>query len=346
MATLAPSRAVPDVIPKIRRRRLAQWLPMVFTSLALVHPLAGLLAGLDWRADLLTHFQEPALAITLIALAAAIRRYRRLAGALAVIAVVQAAPLFRYSGANPVPPAPGAPERLRVLMANVLADNGNHQYLRDLIRREQPDVVGLVEITVGWIKGLDDVRRDYPYRMELPIGPQGLALWFRRPPRVLDSPELLTHEGNAVLHAVLDFAGRPRHIWLVHPPNPLGERGRRVSNGDLAALAARVDATGGSQLVIGDLNRTDGSPHFREFLRVSGLRDSRLGFGKQPSWPSWSPYRIAIDHAFLTADLAVAARRLGPNIGSDHQPLILELAPAANQAASPNSWDTGSSSSR
>src|SRR5262249_38286126 len=84
-----------------------------------------------------------------------------------------------------------------------------------------------------------------------------------------------------------------------------------------------------------DLNTTAGSPHFAEFLRVSGLRDSRFGFGPQPSWPTWSPLRLTIDHAFLSADLAVAGRRPGPDIGSDHYPLILDLAPAAETAAPP-----------
>ncbi|HEV3121596.1 MAG TPA: endonuclease/exonuclease/phosphatase family protein, partial [Isosphaeraceae bacterium] len=145
--------------------------------------------------------------------------------------------------------------------------------------------------------------------------------------------EVLSPPGNPVAHATMLLGGKVRHLWLVHPSNPLSERGRHSSNGELAALAGRIRSTPGSHVVFGDLNRTDGSPFFQDFERVSGLRDSRLGFGRQASWPVWSPYQIAIDHAFVSPDLAVTDRRLGPKIGSDHRPLLLEVAPASPASA-------------
>src|SRR5262249_6462450 len=108
----------------------------------------------------------------------------------------------------------------------------------------------------------------------------------------------------------------------------------------LAALGERARDAGGSRIIIGDLNSTDGSAHFRDLLRVSGLRDSRLGFGRQPSWPTMGFYRIAIDHALVSDDLAVVDRRPGPNVGSDHFPLILDLAPAAPPPAGAASAET------
>jgi len=300
---------------------------------ALVHPLAYLLARYEWHADLLTHFQEPALVVTLIAIASTVWRQRKLALALAVLAVWQTTPLLRYEGANPVPPDRFAADRLRVLMSNVEVDNEDPTRLAELIVRERPDIVGLVEVSEAWLAGLAEVREQFPYRIESPAGASGLALWFRQPPLATSPAERLVSGGWPVLRATFEFAGRPHELWLVHPASPLRHQRRRAGNPELDALAARVRQAGGSELVVGDLNCTDGSPHFGDFLRVSGLRDGRLGFGRQPSWPTWSPYRIAIDHAFLSPDLAVVSRRLGPDIGSDHRPLILEVAPAAGTAA-------------
>jgi endonuclease/exonuclease/phosphatase family metal-dependent hydrolase len=133
-----------------------------------------------------------------------------------------------------------------------------------------------------------------------------------------------------VLEAEVELAGRPLRIWLVHPPNPLSRLGRARGGDEINALAERIGSSDGDRLVFGDMNRTDGSPYFGDFLRKTGLRDSRLGFGRQASWPAWSPYKIAIDHAFVSTDLAVTSRRLGPAIGSDHLPLVIELAPAAS----------------
>jgi endonuclease/exonuclease/phosphatase (EEP) superfamily protein YafD len=136
--------------------------------------------------------------------------------------------------------------------------------------------------------------------------------------------------GNPVLCVPIRYAGRETRLWLVHPPNPLFEG--EVTNQDLLALGARIGEWRGSQIVFGDLNRTDASPFFEDFRRATGLRDTRYGFGIQPSWPAWSPYRIAIDHAFLSADLAVVNRRLGPSIGSDHLPLLLDVGSASADA--------------
>ncbi len=113
---------------------------------------------------------------------------------------------------------------------------------------------------------------------------------------------------------------------------------------ELDGLAAEIAEVSGSRIVVGDMNTTDASPHFADFLRTTRLRDSRLGFGRQASWPSWSPYRIAIDHAFLSNDLAVVRRKLLPPNGSDHFALLVELAPAAAMAASTGSTSSAASS--
>ena len=259
---------------------------------------------------------------------------RRLALGLALLASFQVVPLVRYTGANPVAADPTSPDRLRVLMANVLYENDRYDELRDLIRTEKPDVIGLVEYTPAWRSGLADVRDEYPYRVEFPARASGLALWFRKAPRTIDPPEWLVPGRNPVIHATFDFAGRERHLWVVHPTSPFKHRRRRAGNPELDAIALRVREAGGSRVVVGDMNSTDGSAHFRDFLRVSGLRDSRRGFGRQGSWPSDWPYRISIDHAFLSVDLAAVDRRLGFLSGSDHFALIVDLAPAAATNAS------------
>jgi len=299
---------------------------------ALAQPAAGLLARWDWRADLLTHFQEPALAATLLAVAALACRHRRLAAALGLLAIGQAWGLARVEGPNPVPAGPGAPGNVRVLMANVHAENRDPGRMLGLIRRERPDVVGIVEYTGRWADALaGELRREYPHRAEAPGGHAGLALWFREPPIGVEWAAPVPG-GRPWLHATLRIGGRPAHLWLVHPTNPVNRRGRLPGNPELAELAARAAIEQGPRVMIGDFNCTDGSPHFADFLGRSGLRDSRPGFGRQASWPTWSPYRIAIDHAFLSPDLAVVGRRLGPDIGSDHRPVILDVAPAPASA--------------
>lgn len=303
---------------------------------ALVYPAAWLGARFAWPLELLTHLKEPALAVTLAAIAVLARRRPRVAVALTCLAILQAAPLFRFSGKNPVPPDPQSRERLRILVANVLWSNTRHDALARLIRAERPDVVGLVEVTEDWLIGLASVRSEYPYRMEAPAGATGLALWFREPPLDLDPPRPPMPWAWPLIHARFTFAGVPRHLWLIHPSPPMVRHRLR----ELDALAEEVGRTPGSRIVAGDMNCSEGSPQFADFLSASGLRDTRLGFGRQPSWPVGLPYRIAIDHAFVSEDLAVIERRLGPRIGSDHAPVILELAPAGARGEGDSRSDT------
>jgi endonuclease/exonuclease/phosphatase (EEP) superfamily protein YafD len=299
-------------------------------ALALIHPLATLLARFEWRADLLTHFTVPALAVTVVVAAVLIRRHPRTALALGCLALWQGMPLWRYSGSNPVRADERAAARLRLLMVNVLTENTRYADVTALIRRERPNIIGLIEVTPAWIAALSEVRAAYPYGIESPTGTDGLVLWFRERPERIDPPERPLPGGSAFIHAEFCFAGRMRQLWLVHPTMPFV----RKNLPELPALGALVGRTPGSRIVIGDFNTTEGSPWFGDFVRATGLRDTRLGFGRQPSWPADIPYRITLEHALVSADLAVVARRLGPEIGSDHFPLILELAPAEGQASS------------
>ena len=303
-------------------------------ALALVHPLSVALARLDWRADLLAHFREPALALSLVGAMVLARASRAGSVVLAALTLWQAGNLATCYAPNPVPPDPQATARLRLVVANVLVDNPDRQGLIDLVRRERPDVLGLVEASRAWLAGLSPIQAEYPWRYDFPAQDDGsgLALWLKQRPRLVERIDPLTTGGNPVVHAVLDLDGRAVHLWLVHFVSPLERPEVLPAGREFEALADLVGLDRGAKLVVGDFNSTDGSPHFARFLSRSGLRDSRIGFGRQGSWPAGSPYRIAIDHAFLSPELAVARRALGGRIGSDHLPLLLEVAPAARLA--------------
>ncbi len=318
-------QTVPAEVSVQVRPRWRRTLEIAVIAASLVHPIATALGRYDWRIDLFTHFQWAALLTTVFAVALLLRHRPRMALALAVLAAFQVFPLVRYSGANPVKADPQSKARLRILMANVLCKNERYEELVEIIRRERPDVIGLVEYGHNWVQGLEEVKREYPHRLESPGEAKGVSLWFREAPASIEPPDVPLPRGWPFLHATFEFGGHLRHLWLIHPSSPF----HRQELPELPALARRIKDVPGSQIVIGDMNSSDGSPLFWDFLAVTGLRDSRLGFGRQVSWPLWFFYRIPIDHAFVSGDLAVVDRRLGPDFGSDHAPLVLDLAPAA-----------------
>jgi endonuclease/exonuclease/phosphatase family metal-dependent hydrolase len=79
-------------------------------------------------------------------------------------------------------------------------------------------------------------------------------------------------------------------------------------------------------IVMGDLNMSMWSPYYRKFIDRAKLRNTRQGFGIQPSWPTNLPLlQIPIDHCSITSKLKVSNNRIGKDIGSDHYPLIVDL---------------------
>jgi endonuclease/exonuclease/phosphatase (EEP) superfamily protein YafD len=83
----------------------------------------------------------------------------------------------------------------------------------------------------------------------------------------------------------------------------------------------------GAYMVVGDLNASPWSSPFRGLVSDGGLRNSQLGFGLQPSFSAKTifPLRVPIDHLLHSQDLRVTDRRLGPPMGSDHFPLVVDL---------------------
>ena len=217
--------ALPEPVPA-RPRRLVRWAATSLAGLALIYPAARQLARLDWRFDLVTHFYVAAWVASLAAVAAlALARRRRLALAFALLAAWQAGTVVRCW--LPAPGRPGASEpRLRLLVANVYKYNHDYEAIAALIRRERPDVVGFVEVLRHLAEGMErtDVRDDYPYRYYLPVGGQGLALWFRERPGGCGAASDLRAEGEPGLPGDRP-ARRPRRPALARPPAQPDRRG-------------------------------------------------------------------------------------------------------------------------
>ena len=128
-------------------------------------------------------------------------------------------------------------------------------------------------------------------------------------------------------------------IIAVHAPRPplpdaaLGEPAD-LRNGLLmlaASTARRRLAAHDHVLLIGDFNATPYSSIFRDVRAYSGLADSTVMPAEKPERPlptwlsTWSGVGLPIDNALISPGLRVVERRLGPNIQSDHRPLVLHL---------------------
>ncbi len=96
----------------------------------------------------------------------------------------------------------------------------------------------------------------------------------------------------------------------------------------LAAYLAQQAATEERPLILsGDLNSTYYAPLYRMVLQRSGLVGTRMWGGILGTWPGFlpQPLRITLDHTLVTPGIQIVNCRIGPSVGSDHKPLIIDL---------------------
>ncbi len=132
---------------------------------------------------------------------------------------------------------------------------------------------------------------------------------------------------NPSVVALIEAPGTTLRVVGTHPPAPESARSARRRDAQLDAIASFVRVGSAPTVLLGDLNTTPWGHAFRALVAESRLRDTSRGVGFQWSWPaSFWPLAMPIDHAPVSEDVRVLDRRMGPPIGSDHLPLVLDIA--------------------
>jgi endonuclease/exonuclease/phosphatase (EEP) superfamily protein YafD len=294
-------------------------------TIACVATLAGFGARLWWPLELCCHFRlQYFMALSLCSLAMAALRKKYWAVLFAGFALLNLAmiiPLYFGGG----PPAPDL-KSYRALLANVNTSNRAFGKAREFIRSSHPDIVVLLEVNDEWVKELQELLSEYPYHELRPRDDNfGMAVFSRLRPIRLEEIKI-GRLGVPSVRTELDLDGRKLTIIAVHPLPPASSEYVYYRNEALEALAGLVAAQNGNVMVLGDLNMTSWSPYFGDLLQNAGLRDSRKGYGLQTTWPSLLvPLGITLDHCLVSPGIIITNRSVGPFIGSDHLPVIVDF---------------------
>jgi endonuclease/exonuclease/phosphatase (EEP) superfamily protein YafD len=274
-------------------------------------------------------------------------RHRWLAGA--AIALVAAHLVWVLPGAvraTPLPPEALAAPRLRVMSANLLMSNPDTQGIVDEVLAENPDVLVVQELSAHWQAAFEsgEVARRLPYHLaEARETPFGVGLYSRYP---LEDAEIFDAWGTPVARATVRVRGVPVRLYDVHPLPPL--HAAWVTNWDeaLEAVRAKLErepARGGALVVAGDFNMTRHARWFERFTAL-GLRDAHEDRGRSlaTTWPNGTLLvpPIQLDHVFLSRDVACLTVREGRGRGSDHRPVLLDLA-IVSPGAQPQALNQG-----
>lgn len=218
---------------------------------------------------------------------------------------------------------------IRVMSFNLLSTNSEYSEVIDYISSADPDMVLLHEASRPWEVAIENSDLDYEV-----IRPRSDDLIFGTLVLVRGSDVTAISHGFA--------AGAPRAVsvrftppgWTetvsvlaTHPLAPTDAERADLRDAQLGYAGAWAAEQTGPFLVVGDFNATPWSWPFRRLMDQADLVNSQKGFGLQPTFPTQSNLliRVPIDHLVHSPALEVTGRHLGPAMGSDHFPIVVDL---------------------
>ncbi|ORT98080.1 endonuclease [Frankia casuarinae] len=227
--------------------------------------------------------------------------------------------------------APQGAARLRVMSANLLYYNDHADRLGAQIRAANPDVLVLVELSPLTLARVTSsgALASYRYREVHPEpGAFGAAVFSRFPLHDAAAPIV---GGAMSLRATVEVDERRRFVvYAVHTISPTTSAYTDRWRTQLDTLRAQLEHATLPVVMAGDFNATRDHRPFRRLVN-SGVRDAHdvVGGGWQPTWNSKSlilPPVLRIDHVLASPAFAVTGFEVGGDFGSDHRPVIADLA--------------------
>jgi endonuclease/exonuclease/phosphatase (EEP) superfamily protein YafD len=237
--------------------------------------------------------------------------------------------------------APAGAARLRLLTANLLSTNHRAAMLGPQIDAWRPDVVVLEEVSPRTLRGVESsgALGGYRYRV-VRLNPTenafGYAVFSRLPLADASGPWVA---GLPLGRMTVTLPGGERfRLFAVHLRAPVDRWFIRAWREQFASLAADVRASRLPVVLAGDFNATRGHRPLERLLRA-GVRDAHRATGTR-RLPTWQPrggwlgrlLAIRIDHVLASPAFAITGYYRGAYTGSDHLPVIVDLALAQRPA--------------
>lgn len=282
-------------------------------------------------------------AVTAAALAVVDRRDRRTIGALGLVVAYQTARMLPYSPLWRVQTVratdPDRARSIRLVVSNVLMTNRDGARWLRTVREADPDVVAALETDGWWAETAGALRETHPYTVTLPQDDTyGICVFSRLPIDHARVEHLVEDEVPSLFLTLRLPSGEPLRLVVLHPrpPRPDIAQDATLRDAELVLAAKRVADMPAPVIVCGDLNDVAWSATTTLFQQIASTLDPRVGRGLFSTFHAdHALLRYPLDHVFHTPDLAlVRLARLG-HVGSDHFPMLIELAlcPSADQDA-------------
>jgi len=294
--------------------------------LLLVIIFLSYLGFLTERADALSHFRlhYSVVMLVFIPLFIAFNLKKQVYVAVAILTFNTAA-AFNYP-AKPVEDISGT-KAVKLMTLNLLRSAMNEENVLMLVAREKPDIILLQEVHRYKARLLTRLKKIYPWQQHCAFQSScGVAILSRYPWQQSNSG-IKGREKLAIASA--RFGQRLANLTIasVHIRWPFFSHQKSQLN-----TAYKETASTDRPLIIaGDFNATPWSWTMKSFAYENNLR---MAGPMRATWPVFQRShrctlcipQFPIDHIFVSENIRVISKRIGPDVGSDHLPVIIEIA--------------------
>jgi endonuclease/exonuclease/phosphatase (EEP) superfamily protein YafD len=306
----------------------------VLILLALSGSWIGLLGHWHWFPDLFSHFRWQYFTLCLLAVLWSLWRKRRKIAGVSLITLGLNAWLIgsllgqtSFSVQSTI-----SQESVRVASLNVLTSNQRHGEVLEYLRSCDADLIFLMEVDDVWSSAMEPLIATHPHHLVHPQSDNfGIALFSRLPLQELRvvhefqmGPDIGPYTKPS-LTAHLQIGTRELHFYGIHPVPPAGRIAWYSRNNQLRAVAYQVAASKTPSLVMGDFNSTPWCEGMQSIREAGSLDFHSSSPPWQPTWRVTSVFAIPIDHTLSTSSLIITRRQIGPDVGSDHRPQLVEV---------------------
>jgi len=228
----------------------------------------------------------------------------------------------------------GSGNSIRVLTLNINILNNDWDKIAQSILTIKPNIATILESSIETKRQLSQRLTDLlPFVYRTTGG--GITIFSQFP---LISPQSKTFNNGTILVTSLQVEQNIVKLIAAHPSAPLHPKFFNRRNGLLKEINTYLQQQEKKSLIfLGDLNLTPWSPYYSQLLLNTGLHNTRLGFGIEPSWIEPTTYypdyinliaplvKIPIDHIFVSKDIKVSDCQTMKAANADHRMLWSDL---------------------
>jgi endonuclease/exonuclease/phosphatase (EEP) superfamily protein YafD len=316
-------------------RHLTRFVATSAVAVALFTTIVSLVSLLFpdwWITELLSHLRPFYVFVLVCCLPIVMLRYRRIGWLILLPFALNIAPILPlYQPRQSLPQG----NKWSVLHYNLDLTASDHKSVFAYLRDQAPDILLLQEVTPELEHLFRSELPNYRIAFSYPLtNTQGSALLlpYNSPIQVRDAHVvyLPTYSPRPMLTATLALGGQDMillSMQTTRPRNADTSAFQQIEFEAIAAWSSLQQEKNHALLLIGDINTTPWSTRFQRLLAAGNLHDSGVGYGLQPTWPASLPplLGIPIDHCLMNARVKTVGREIGPALGGDHRPLLIQF---------------------